>query len=1125
LVDAKEVLGVSPETLPELFITIGGDAAARKILTSLFDNQQPMVALLELASLPWMSVMTTAVDPLISQAFLSVGSQRRIVELGPGQLAAVPRARSGQLLYLIRAFGTPDAEGPGRTPVSAAMLAEARMIRLPAVLAELPRLIGLHGYVAVEGISERDWLNEQALSALCVTLSSLPAGRVFWFGPVSDGVRSALAGKAHFEQGSLQDHLPEWAKDEHVQHSLGAARDRVFGIGDRVVTVEQEGRRTRIHLTGPEWRSISQIGSLIDDTTVSELQAQETGVRSDLIAYLRRSHAGVPDWTGPARGFVFEREHIASLIQAVRAFVSERKTSILDSAEDTRGVRRVPFIVSGPPASGKTLGLLHAAWTLRAAHRLCVLWLLPSLAGLNLTGIERVCRLLESKGVRWIVLFLDSLELEEYFRLKRRLEPEGRRILVVGAESRLRPPKENAPDDGPGELRRFPLENRMSTGEAAAFRDFLARHAIDVPSDAEDSRDFLRSLSIAVPETELGALPSLIDEYEQVLKDARTQDGAASNEPLPGSFADQLRTLFPDLVTQAKDQSSLESRFSSDPTLKNLLNLVLFCAQLDRPMAVDLLFKVLGSELISKYSVFAKAFANTALVQEVELDHNGTVALTTGHQLYAMWLLRGLIPARPVQLELLRNLAMAIDWDPNAYPGDKPLQDFVLDLLRAVGPRGEYKYLYSSRDSLNRLRELIGEVREHFGIEHPKLLTLEAIILGDLAVRESADMPRSAKERCQLALTLLSEAEDLLRVRRASDVRNFELQRALTLASDIRGTLINVMLRGKGIGAGTDVEEVIAELSRIEADAIRTQAYSATYHPLDIVCWSHRDAFDYLPQDLDPAIRVKLVETIESMLELATEEPLDPSQLQRYKLRQQEVQYRLGNRNLSEQLAEEMRRHGDFTGELSLARDRLRDAEQHGKNLATACLSELERLFGFRPRILSQAHAVRFMHGLWVGSFLEGKLGHGSPKLVKASPKHWRMLEEITRVRLQAAEHSELPYAMFFLGWALYELDEPREAREVFSRLGQQSFGNPRRVGELAYLTNAEGSRRILRVKVVHARAGQVRISVPELDAQVMDLRPEVETQIAPAGLRLGELVEVSIALNYRGAHARPPRE
>jgi len=1117
LADANELLHPTPEwrSFPEMFATLGPDA--RSTVSAILGKSTPSVALLELASLPWASVFTTAIDPILADAFLNVGSQRRVVEIGPHQLSSVSSARAGHSLQIVRAFGTPSMEGPSMTPSSSAALAAARLLGLPGVLAAFQRIIGLHGHVVVAGISERDWLDQQSLSTLCHVLSVLPPGRVYWFGPTSPQVITHLAGKAHFETHSFNEQVRRWTKDERLQRDLASIRQVVFSVGERVLTIKQDNERFPLRLSSQEWRSISHVGSLLDDATIDSLD-KNPSTKTELVSFLRRSHAGVPDWSGPSRGLIFERKSVRELIQAVRNYISAPKASV--HGAETRGVRRVPFVLSGSPAAGKTMGLLFAAWTLRVVYHIPVLWLLPGIAGIDLVAIEKVCRLLEAKGARWIVLVLDSVELDEYFRLQRRLESEGRRVIIVGAETRL--PSE--PHDEPKkELERHSIAQDLNPQETRDFLAYLKKHQVPLPELAQ-SRDFLRLLSEAIPEVEFGAFPPLLDEYDRVIQSARAFVPERTNVSAPTSsaLADQLRRLFPHFSAKIDEDVGPTSRFAADPTLRELLNITLFCAQIEQPISVDLLYLVLGSELLSKYPVFSAAFANTALIQEITLDYDGRDALSTPHQLHAMWLLRGLFPNRASQLDLLYRLAISFDWKPDAFPGEEPHQEFVLNVLRSVGPRGKYKYLYSSLESLNKLRSLIGHLRERFAVEQPKLLTLEAIILGDLAERDSENNPKSATENCQLALRLLERTEEILRERRPSEARSFELQRALTLASDIRGTLINIKLRSDEVKSSVDVDTVLDELARIEADAVRAQSYSATYHPLDIVFWSHRDALQMLPSALSPEIRVRLIETLRQALDLATEEGVEPSQLSKFNTRQVELYAIQGNSAPGADLARKMRERGDFSGEVSLTRHRLLTVTEPKKR--RALIEELERLYAFRPQILRDMHAVRFLHTLWVRANIHGELGDGQPKCVKGSLEIWRMLEEISRSRLAFPDQADLSYALFFLGWALYQIDEPREATQVFSRLERQSLGNPRRVGELAYLTGADGAVRVFRAKVVFPRAGQVRISVPELDSQMMDLRPEVEARIAPGGLRLGEFVEISIALNYRGAHAQVPK-
>jgi hypothetical protein len=256
---------------------------------------------------------------------------------------------------------------------------------------------------------------------------------------------------------------------------------------------------------------------------------------------------------------------------------------------------------------------------------------------------------------------------------------------------------------------------------------------------------------------------------------------------------------------------------------------------------------------------------------------------------------------------------------------------------------------------------------------------------------------------------------------------------------------------------------------------------------------------------------------MESALEVADEEVIrDKEQLSKYQERRVQATARRGDWHTSEALALQMRERGDFAGEVSMSRYRLGEDPD-----STACLDELERFWQWRPDVLRSLYAVRHMQKLWTRAFLEERLGEGDPKSVAATPAQWAMLSDVCRARLSFDEDQDQPFTLFMLGWSLYQLDEPKDARRVFERLERQSLGMARRVGELAYVTDASGRRRSYEGQVVHARTAQVKIRVPALDL-VVDLRPEVETRMAPSGFRMGEIVDVSVALNYRGITLAP---
>jgi len=517
LQEAAELGGLNPvpTSLPALHQILGPNALPALIRR--WESKSPPLPLLELLSLPWAALLTTSTDPLILQALQGVGSMRSIVELGPSMVTSVDGLRSTRMLHVVRAFGSIAATGQDSAPTSPRELAQARKIRFPALLQDFSRLVGLQGHVVVEGLSERDWLDAAGIEALSLALSQLPPGRIWWFGYVPEAARSILQSHAHFEAQPFQDALQEWASSVPERRVLQEARERVFGVGERAFTIRQAGDQIVARFSAREWRDIGRVASVLDDETMSELVARGTPVsRAEVIGYLRRAHGGIPDWAGPARGLVVEREAVSDLVAAVRDFLVAPKHSILSASSEDHASRasRVPFLLSGPPASGKTMGLILAAWRLRYEFGLSVLWVLRGMSGPEVGGLERVCRLFEERGARWNVLILDSGEPEEYQRIKRSLEAAGRRILILGAESRAGQPLDGSLGRG---LRRFPLSITMSGPEPTRVVDFLKVAHIDPGPSSGATRDFVLALSKAIPEIQFGATPALVEEYERVI--------------------------------------------------------------------------------------------------------------------------------------------------------------------------------------------------------------------------------------------------------------------------------------------------------------------------------------------------------------------------------------------------------------------------------------------------------------------------------------------------------------------------------------------------------------------------------------------------------------------------------
>ena len=1098
--EASALASTPVASLREALSAVGAATLTASMAEYLATRHVPLV---ELASLPWSSVVSTAVDLGFMDALAAASTTRRLVEVPASRITLTPGAHSPATLHLFQALGRVGASGD-MAPPDVQSLPEKLLLKLPRALEALPQLLGTRGVLVIEGMAANAWLDNISWAALGHVLRKIPTGRTFWFGWAPSSLREALAEDINFVGERLTSAIAAWVSDTELSAHLTAGRKTVFGIDDHIVTVGVGKGRKAVRFSAKDWREIRRVGSAIDDAELDQLHALESDESAGgLAGFAGRAHIGVPDWAAAARGYCFRRDATDSLADAVVEYLSSPKRSLLDPTGG--GQMRRPLFLSGPPAIGKSVGLLRVAWELRRTHRLFVLWLLPGLSGLDPVQVERICRMIETRGLPWTVLVVDGAPPEECMRLLDKMLSDGRRVILLGSETAFI--EEDEPAHG---YRRFLIDMTLSPREASEWSGFLAKHGLQ--DSGAGSRDFLSRLSAVLPEVGYGSTAALLQEYERVIRAAEPFGSQTTADE--GPLAQQFRELFPELVRDPSIEQPA-GRFEGNPFVRDLVELILFCARADLPVATDTLFVLLGSDLLNSFDRLQKAFGRTALIQEVEMDNEGTIGLTTAHRLHAQWLLRAIRPTAAVQLDVLRNLVERVPWDLDAYPGDNPTQDYVIRVLRQVGPRGGAARDYGSVAALRVLADILETIWGNHGKKHPVLLSLEAIIRGDIAKRDERATFNEKRRQCKAALELLDAAIEVLRARRPSDGRSFQLQRALTLAADIRGTELNVVLRG----SAPSPSEVQGILTELQADVMMARSYDTMYHPLDILYWANRDALNLLASvGVDaPDFEVELLSTMQMALEVAEEEQIiDEEQRSRLDGRRIELDQILGNVPLAHERAAEMRTRGNFAGELILSRIAVDEAERH----PVTCRDELARFLEFGPAVVSDVRALRYLCRLWIDGWAGPDFGKGEVVCCPAPETAWEQLQHVARARLAVPEDSEHPLTTFLLGWAQLQLGDADSARETFKRLERRSIGMRRRIGELAIVSNEDGRARPFGARVQARKGDRVVLRIDGLGA-VLEMRPDVETIVAPSGLQIGEVARVAIAINYRGLQVK----
>lgn len=1081
--------------------------------------------LIETVSQPWATVVTSAVDSMAAEALRrAAAAGRRLRVLFPSQLPGGQPVRSAaDSLTVLRLFGSLDEEEARfLPPLDSRALRQRQRFEVAAVLHQLPFLLGPYGHLVIVGLDRHDWLDLEDVALAC---ADLPQGAIHWFGEVPAELDGSFVELLVRHDGTFAD-LVRRAASTAAGKALDEARLALHRPARRALTVRtRNGSILSLQLAPEDWRSIGQVGVLLDDESVdSRLALGPDENRDGLRAFLRHPQY-LPDWEAIGRGFLFERAQGAVFLEQIERSIADLG-SVRDESKNSDGASgsRLPLLLTGPPACGKSRLLHWLAFELRR-RRHAVLYLFTPAGRVHPESIERACRLIEGRGATHIVVVADGLDDVSYLQLNEMLASSGRNAVVLGARSasqRLSDADDPRQQSGFAQSRPLAVPAQLTPEELDRFGSYLAAHGFsDVPVTADQMRHryFLLLLYRLLPDARGNIHLSLGNEYDSLLSVLDEVQGPDQSKLEDSSWARQLdevrQVLFPELE---QEDSTERSRLEHLPAAEHAVNLCLFCSQIGKPLPLDLLLRTEGREFLSSYREFAAALDRTALLHEVEVDSGGTIVLDADHPIVAQLTLATVLPRHADQLRLLTALIDAVSWDERAFPGDRPEQDYCIEVLQAVGPRGVGEREFQSPQSLEVIAELLARVRIDNAARLPRLLLLEANTLRFLADRSSADF-ETAMSRCDEALRVLDDAERILESRRPTAARNSELRNVLNTRAAVHGFIAGNLLREYRSPRAdfADVRsQIFANLADVDRLASRSRGLGdPSFYPLDVTFWVYRDAFELLP-DLTEEERVRLLGRMEAVLDSATEEPIETDQLPRLNRRKVNLAQLEGNVTLSRDLATRMREAGDFSGECLLIRREVFDPGTRQPRSRKAAEKGLERLESFGHGAYENLEALDLMNLLWRAAYLpRTHLGGADPLLAGCDEDQWVRWRRILEARMRIAAGTRSAFAGFCLSWTLFQLGESRLALQEIRAVEPLSGGSRRRVGSLVVLTDSSGAPLRYRAAVRRREGATIVTYVSSLASEVR-LAPAFTSRFAVLP-DVGDELELEVGLNYRG--------
>src|SRR5262249_40764811 len=154
--------------------------------------------------------------------------------------------------------------------------------------------------------------------------------------------------------------------------------------------------------------------------------------RTEFRHFLRRAQRP-PDWSAIVRGFLYTRKVSDELAKEVENALAEiGSVNPVDTTEQyTVNYSRRPILLTRPPAPGQRRIIHWRAVPLRQRGQV-VLYGAPVAGRLKIEAIERVCRLLQSRGAPGVAVLADEIDNAEYVQLAEALAAAGRNAVVVG---------------------------------------------------------------------------------------------------------------------------------------------------------------------------------------------------------------------------------------------------------------------------------------------------------------------------------------------------------------------------------------------------------------------------------------------------------------------------------------------------------------------------------------------------------------------------------------------------------------------------------------------------------------------------------------------------------------------
>lgn len=744
----------------------------------------------------------------------------------------------------------------------------------------IPDLVTPRGILVLEGYGPDDWMSPDELALI---LDELGVGQTHVFSTSAqlashpDMEMLVQAGKVVFHDEPLAALLTRGMEAGQIKSGMpltGRETGHRIELKDRVLDIPVDLWRRTLH------SSVILEDNLLADPPPLTGPARYSAFRQFL------SHSdGKPDWAGYARGFAFDRDFEALLLEVV------------DSALAGKHLPDRPIIVHGATGTGKTVALAKLAFNIRRRRAHAVLFIPNRERPPAFAEIEGFVSWADDQGATGVLVVWDGMgSYEDYSALVQYLASRGSPAVVVGSMYR---------DESLSGRHVIDVPTTIRANEAERFARYLRK--VDeslgrvTPSEKFiQEQGFLVSLYRLLPPSRLQLRTGVIREVG--LAEARmTQTERERGVSITPRTAMELALAEAGVLDAIPPMLEQRTHLAGEdlPVVKKLTGLVMVPGQFGLRVPLELLLRALGRE---NYQDFIHLIGETDIFQWYE-DEDGNIDVGPRTALEAEIVSQGRFGGASIEIEVVNELVRNLTHASSAIGSNREIE-FISRLAQKIDPKqGPRRY----QPYFDRVADALQSVRSERSVVDPKLMLQEGHLRREWvrSLEESAasDPKLRALEAGQLALeTALEEVEEKFRNNRYL-ATNLATELAATLSTMAVVIMRSAGDRNQAMGYYRDAMDWLRDAQRW---------LPTSYYPLDVTAWSLADLVEL--GLLDGNARAEALALVIGAFESADPESFSDRDREQYLRRQQEIGRLFHQVDMEESAYEELLRSGSTAG-------------------------------------------------------------------------------------------------------------------------------------------------------------------------------------------------------------------